>query len=74
MRNAIYKVWNRVADWIDAAIEFYDWWIDRPGQNNRFNKPDVILPLPKKRRISNDAKLAAGMLAANLLLVSVAFA
>jgi hypothetical protein len=48
MKNAICKVWNRVADWIDAAIEFHDWWIDRPGRNNRFAQPDVILPYPKK--------------------------
>jgi hypothetical protein len=48
MKNAIYNVWNTVADGFDAAIEFYDWWIDKPGPTNRFAKPDVILPLAKK--------------------------
>jgi hypothetical protein len=51
MKNAIYKVWNRVSDWIDAAIEFYDWWIDKPERNNRFAKLDVIQPLPKKANL-----------------------
>ena len=48
MKNAICKVWNKVADRIDAAVEFHDGWIDRPGRNNRFAQPDVILPLPNK--------------------------
>ena len=48
MKNAIYRGWNRVADWTDAAIEIYDRCIDKPGRGNRFGKPDVILQLPKK--------------------------
>ena len=48
MKNAICKVWNKVADWIDAAIEFDDGWIDQPGGTNRFAQPDVILPSSQK--------------------------
>ena len=48
MKNAICKVWNKVADWIDAAIEFDDGWIDQPGGTNRFAQPDVIRPYPEK--------------------------
>jgi hypothetical protein len=49
MKNVIYNIWNRVADWIDAAIELYDWTVDRPGPNNRFARPDKILASPKKQ-------------------------
>ncbi|HEY8334232.1 MAG TPA: hypothetical protein VIQ05_10620 [Tardiphaga sp.] len=49
MKNWISILWNKVADWIDAAIEFYDWMDDKPGPNNRFAKPDKILASPTKR-------------------------
>jgi hypothetical protein len=48
MKNVICTIWNRVADWIDAAIELYDWTVDKPGPNNRFAKPDKILVAPKQ--------------------------
>ncbi|WP_445487514.1 hypothetical protein [Rhodopseudomonas sp. RCAM05734] len=49
MKNWICILWNKVADWIDAAIEFYDWMDDKPGPNNRFARPDKILASPTKR-------------------------
>lgn len=48
MKNIICTIWHKVADWIDAVIELYDWITDMPGPNNRFAKPDKILASPKK--------------------------
>ena len=48
MKNLVRTIWNKVAGWIDAALEFYEWWIDLPGPDNRFAKPDQILPSREK--------------------------